>query len=110
MAAADAITAIGKELQSFGVQTSFGPSGTFKKPIISDDGKTWIGVETEDGSKWFAERIIMATGAWSPTLVDLEGQCVSKVRLVPLFCGAPMSGVLMEYDIVLGVRTSETYR
>lgn len=52
----------------------------------------------------------MATGAWSPTLVDLEGQCVSKVRLVPLFCEAPMSGVLMEYDIVLGVRTSETYR
>lgn len=79
MAAVDAITAVGKELESYNVQFSFGPSGTFKEPILSEDNKTWVGVQAVDGTQWFAERIIMATGAWSPALVDLEGQCVSKV-------------------------------
>lgn len=53
-------------------------SGTFKQPIIADSGRC-IGVECKDGTKHYADRVIMATGAWTPSLVDLKGQCVSKV-------------------------------
>jgi glycine/D-amino acid oxidase-like deaminating enzyme len=54
-------------------------SGTFKAPILSADGKTCLGVLTEDGTRYMADRVVLATGAWSPSLVDLQGQCVSKV-------------------------------
>jgi sarcosine oxidase/L-pipecolate oxidase len=47
---------------------------------LSEDGKTCVGVLAADGTRWPADRVVLATGAWSPTLVDLEGQCVSKVR------------------------------
>lgn len=39
---------------------------------------TCIGVETEDGTRYTADKVILAAGAWSPVLVDLEGQCCSK--------------------------------
>jgi glycine/D-amino acid oxidase-like deaminating enzyme len=32
-----------------------------------------------------ADRVVLATGAWSPSLVDLKGQCVSKVTFA---CGS----------------------
>lgn len=56
-----------------------GSSGTFSKPLLSESGKRCIGVECVDGTKWYADRVVLAAGAWTPTLVDLEGQCVSKV-------------------------------
>lgn len=39
----------------------------------------------KDGTRHFAERVVMATGAWTPSLVDLEGQCVSKASTVLVF-------------------------
>lgn len=57
-----------------------GSAGSFKRPLLSGDGTTCLGVETEDGTKYFADKIVLAAGAWSPTLVDLEDQCCSKVR------------------------------
>jgi sarcosine oxidase/L-pipecolate oxidase len=53
----------------------------FKQPILDADGTTCIGVETVDGSRYLADKVVLAAGAWSPTLVDLEDQCCSKVRL-----------------------------
>lgn len=47
--------------------------------MFDSDGATCIGVETEGGTKYYADKIILAAGAWSPTLVDLEEQCCSKV-------------------------------
>ncbi len=32
-----------------------------------------------DGTKYHADKIVLAAGAWTPVLVDLEEQCVSKV-------------------------------
>jgi sarcosine oxidase/L-pipecolate oxidase len=57
-------------------------AGKFKKPIVSIDRTTCIGAECEDGTVRLADRVILACGAWTPTLIDLEGQCVSKVRHV----------------------------
>jgi hypothetical protein len=44
---------------------------------------TCIGIETLDGTDYYADKVVLAAGAWSPALVDLEDQCVSKVRLSP---------------------------
>ncbi|KAF2726627.1 fructosyl peptide oxidase [Polyplosphaeria fusca] len=78
LAAAKAINAIGVYLQDAGVQFGFGPAGTFKRPLLTEDGASCVGIETVDGTRYYAEKAILAAGAWSPTLVDLEGQCCSK--------------------------------
>ncbi|WWC62368.1 uncharacterized protein I303_104964 [Kwoniella dejecticola CBS 10117] len=78
VAARDALTAVGAELRRLGVKSVFGSSGTFKSLLLAADGKTVRGVKAVDGREWPADLVIMATGAWSPTLIDLEDQCVSK--------------------------------
>ncbi|KAJ5752610.1 hypothetical protein N7520_009527 [Penicillium odoratum] len=77
LAAAKAINAIGKFLANQGVNFGFGGAGTFKRPLFTDE-TICIGVETIDGTKYHADKVVLAAGAWSPTLVDLEDQCVSK--------------------------------
>lgn len=54
-------------------------SGTFDHPIIDDQTGRCTGVVVKDGTKYLADRVIMATGAWTPSLIHLEDQCVSKV-------------------------------
>lgn len=54
-------------------------AGTFKQPLFAADGSTCNGVETVDGTRYYADKVVLAAGAWTPTLVDLEDQCVSKV-------------------------------
>ncbi|KAK7449710.1 hypothetical protein VKT23_013183 [Stygiomarasmius scandens] len=78
LAASKAIASVGRELAKHGVQFSFGDSGTFESLILSDDGKTCLGVLTKDGTHHLADRVVLASGAWSPALVDLEDQCCSK--------------------------------
>ncbi|CAI6074917.1 unnamed protein product [Clonostachys chloroleuca] len=78
LAAAKAINAIGLFAKNQGVQFQSGDAGTFKKPLFADDEVTCRGVETIDGSRYFADKVIMAAGAWTPTLIDLKDQCVSK--------------------------------
>ncbi|KAH8197595.1 hypothetical protein TruAng_008227 [Truncatella angustata] len=78
LAAAKAINAIGQFLKESGVQFGFGGAGSFKQPILDADGTACHGVETVDGTKYYADKVVLAAGAWSPTLVDLEDQCCSK--------------------------------
>jgi sarcosine oxidase/L-pipecolate oxidase len=83
VAARNALNAVGQELRRLGVKTAFGTAGTFSAPLLSKDGTQCIGVRAEDGTEWDADLVIIATGAWSPTLIDLQGQCISKVKLLP---------------------------
>ncbi|GLI82053.1 hypothetical protein PoHVEF18_010453 [Penicillium ochrochloron] len=78
LAAAKAINAIGEFLRQQGVNFGFGGAGTFKRPLFATDGVTCVGVETTDRTQYFADKIVLAAGAWSPTLIDLKDQCVSK--------------------------------
>ncbi|WVR04150.1 hypothetical protein IAU60_001149 [Kwoniella sp. DSM 27419] len=78
LAAAKAINAIGEVLKEKGVKFGFGAAGSFKKPLFDEDGTTCVGIETVDGTQYHADKVVLAAGAWSPTLVDLEGQCCSK--------------------------------
>ncbi|KAL7624797.1 hypothetical protein AAE478_004011 [Parahypoxylon ruwenzoriense] len=79
LAAAKATNAIGQLLRDQGVKFGFGSAGSFQKPIFTDDGVTCIGVEAVDGTKYYADKVVLAAGAWSPTLVDLDDQCCSKI-------------------------------
>lgn len=63
-------------------------AGTFTRPLFAEDGTTCNGVETVDGTKYYADKVVLAAGAWSPTLVDLEDQCVSKVSILHLVSSA----------------------
>ncbi|WVQ71090.1 hypothetical protein IAR50_000615 [Cryptococcus sp. DSM 104548] len=78
VAARDALDAVGRELQRLGVRSIFGPSGTFDSLLFDDDGKTVKGVKAKDGTVVDADLVVVATGAWTPALIDLEGQCISK--------------------------------
>ncbi|KAH8089005.1 FAD dependent oxidoreductase [Filobasidium floriforme] len=81
--AMDAIDSVGEELKRLGgVEMVFGSSGSFSRPLIDPLTSRCIGVIAKDGTRHFAERVVMATGAWTPSLVDLEGQCVSKCWIV----------------------------
>lgn len=79
LAAAKAIRAIGLYLKEEGVNFGVGDAGSFQQPLLAKDGVTCIGVETVDGTKYYADKVVLAAGAWSSVLVDLEDQCVSKV-------------------------------
>ncbi|WRT67028.1 uncharacterized protein IL334_003994 [Kwoniella shivajii] len=78
LSAARAINSIGEYLKAKGVNFAWGGAGTFKQPVFDDDKTTCIGVETTDGTVYKADKVVLAAGAWAPTLVDLEGQCCSK--------------------------------
>lgn len=70
------------ECRRLGVKYSTGTSGTFSSLLLSPDGRRCTGVKTADGTEWKADVVVMAAGAWSPVLIDLQGQCESKVSRV----------------------------
>ncbi|KAL5120643.1 hypothetical protein ACEQ8H_001391 [Pleosporales sp. CAS-2024a] len=76
LAAAKAIDAIGEYLRDQGVRFGFGGLGSFKQPLLAEG--VCIGVETVDGTRYYADKVVLAAGAWSSALVDLDEQCVSK--------------------------------
>lgn len=82
LAAAKAINAIGEYLRDSGVKFGFDGAGSFKQPLLAEG--VCIGVETADGTRYYADKVVLAAGAWSPVLVDLEEQCVSKVGFPPM--------------------------
>ena len=79
LAAAKAINAIGEHLRDQGVKFGFYGAGSFRQPLLAEG--ICIGVETVDGTRYYADKVVLAAGAWSPTLVDLQDQCVSKVPI-----------------------------
>ncbi|KAF5848726.1 hypothetical protein GGP41_009890 [Bipolaris sorokiniana] len=83
LAAAKAINAIGEYLRDSGVKFGFGGAGSFKQPLLAEG--VCIGVETVDGTRYYADKVVLAAGAWSPVLVDLAEQCVSKFTEKELF-------------------------
>ncbi|KAL7420417.1 hypothetical protein Q5752_005388 [Cryptotrichosporon argae] len=75
-----ALDAVGHELRRLGVKTAFGTAGTFKELILDGAGDCAraVGVRAADGTEWPADLVVIAAGAWTPVLIDLEGQCESK--------------------------------
>jgi glycine/D-amino acid oxidase-like deaminating enzyme len=76
LAAAKAINAIGEYLAKSGVNFGFYGAGTFAAPLLAEG--VCVGVRTANGAHYYADKVVLAAGAWSPALVDLQEQCVSK--------------------------------
>ncbi|KIW10655.1 hypothetical protein PV08_11619 [Exophiala spinifera] len=49
---------------------------------LSFSGSTCTGAELSDGQTINADLVILAAGAWSPTLIDLQGRCVATGQVV----------------------------
>jgi sarcosine oxidase/L-pipecolate oxidase len=73
----DAMVVLKRECESYGVKFESGANGTVVELLRADDGITVVGVKTEDGKEWTAEKIILATGSYSDTLLDFQGQLVA---------------------------------
>ena len=78
-------------------------AGSFSKLLLDESGRT-RGVEALDGTRHLADRVIIAAGASTPTLIDLESQPVirqshvvkkaficrrpkTQMRAIMTFCG-----------------------
>ncbi|KAI8456235.1 fructosyl amino acid oxidase, partial [Phakopsora pachyrhizi] len=73
--AAKALEAVGIVCQAAGVKFFHGAQGTVKSILRSSKGQSQvIGVMTEDGTAWKADKVILCLGAYSESLIDMEGQ------------------------------------
>lgn len=70
--------AVGRYLADAGVDFVVGDAGTSKQPLLTADEEHCVDVETLDATKYYADKVVLDAEAWSPVLVDLEGQCVCK--------------------------------
>jgi sarcosine oxidase/L-pipecolate oxidase len=61
-----------------GVEFVTGDRGYVRKLRFASDGTTCKGVVTEDGTFHEADLVILAAGAWMPSLIDLQGQLTAK--------------------------------
>lgn len=77
----DAMLVIKRECESLGVEFVSGLSGTVDSLIRSETDQTVTGVITSEGTRWYADKIILAAGSYSDTLLDFEGQ-LEAVRVV----------------------------
>ncbi|KZT30964.1 DAO-domain-containing protein [Neolentinus lepideus HHB14362 ss-1] len=73
-----AMELVGVECTRLGVQFINGPSGTASELIFNSSRSTVLGVRCLDGSIYLASRVILATGAWSDLLLDMESQLIAK--------------------------------
>ncbi|WVR05976.1 hypothetical protein IAU60_003004 [Kwoniella sp. DSM 27419] len=104
VAARNALNSVGHELRKLGVKSAFGSAGTFAGLLLAEDGKTVKGVKAVDGTEWPGDLVVFATGAWSPSLLDLDGQCAwiyAHIRLTPEEAEA-LKGIPTTYNHELG--------
>ncbi|EPQ60293.1 DAO-domain-containing protein [Gloeophyllum trabeum ATCC 11539] len=69
---------VGGECVHLGVRFITGPSGTAKELIFNGARTAVLGVRCEDGSTYLADRTVLAAGAWSDLLLDMENQLIAK--------------------------------
>jgi len=70
----EAMTVIKDDCERMGVNFASGPRGTVAEIVRSGDGKTVTGVRTEDDKIWSSDKVILAAGSYSDTLLDFKGQ------------------------------------
>ncbi|KAL4922133.1 FAD dependent oxidoreductase [Aspergillus aurantiobrunneus] len=76
--AMDALQRLASAAMQNGVQYVSGEEGYIRKLLYSDDGRECTGAVAADGTTYTAELIVLATGAWTPSLIDLQGQLTAK--------------------------------
>ncbi|MBW0523734.1 hypothetical protein O181_063449 [Austropuccinia psidii MF-1] len=74
---ARALEVVGQECQAAGVKFIVGPEGTVKSILKANVGNRpnqVIGVLMEDGSVLKGDKVILCAGAYTESLIDMEGQ------------------------------------
>lgn len=91
--AARALEVVGRDCQARGVRFIVGPKGTVKSLIRNGNGSQSsevTGLLMEDGSVFNAGKIVMCVGAYTESLIDMEGQVTAvaystaHIALTPL--------------------------
>lgn len=79
---AGAIRRLAVECVDAGVSFIVGGRGTVDSLALDADGTKVIGVNVEEGPRVLADRVILATGAWTPRLIDFASYAVSTAQPV----------------------------
>ncbi|KAJ6007718.1 FAD dependent oxidoreductase [Penicillium herquei] len=77
-AAGQALERMASVFQQQGVEYISGEKGYARKLILDDNSQECKGVICADGTRHDADLVIIATGAWTPSLIDLQGQLTAK--------------------------------
>ncbi|KAJ5737197.1 FAD dependent oxidoreductase [Penicillium malachiteum] len=77
-AAGQALEQMARVAQQQGVEYISGDKGYARKLIFDEISQECKGVICADGARHDADLVIIATGAWTPSLIDLQGQLTAK--------------------------------
>ncbi|KAF3051137.1 hypothetical protein E8E11_009288 [Didymella keratinophila] len=89
---------------SLGVSFVHGPRGTVTSLLI--DGGAITGIETQSGNEVRGDYFILATGAWSPYLIDMGGISVSNAQPVAFLQLTPSEAeALSENPVIIDLST-----
>lgn len=72
-----AIECLARRCSESGIGFVSGARGTVTSLITVENGRKVVGVRTRLGGEVFGDRVILATGAWTPFLVDMSQTSVS---------------------------------
>lgn len=57
--------------------------GCFKSLLVADnDARNVTGIITADNEQHYADRVILATGSWTPSVVNMHGQAIATGQFV----------------------------
>lgn len=79
--AQEGLARMARKAMDGGVKYIVGDKG-YVKELLFDQNSTCIGVKCADGSTYFGSKIILAAGAASGSLLDLQGQIVANGHTV----------------------------
>ncbi|KAL2866074.1 NAD(P)/FAD-dependent oxidoreductase [Aspergillus lucknowensis] len=74
--AGDALARMARAAQANGVEYISGDKGYVRRLLFGEG--TCTGAVTADGTTHAADVVVLATGAWTPSLIDLQGQLTAK--------------------------------
>lgn len=81
--AAAGLKIVAEEARKLGVKFADGPRATMEELLRNKKGEV-VGVQAQDGTEWKADKVVLATGGWSDSLLDFEGQLlVSRSDAAP---------------------------
>ncbi|GJN94164.1 hypothetical protein Rhopal_007238-T1 [Rhodotorula paludigena] len=75
--ARNSLQALTDECKRLGVKFVSGGAGAVKSFKLSADGKKTI-VQTEDGTSYQPDHVVLAAGAWIDSILDMKGQLLAK--------------------------------
>ncbi|KAJ5689125.1 FAD dependent oxidoreductase [Penicillium macrosclerotiorum] len=77
-AAGQALESMARAAQKNGVDYISGVQGYVRQLILDEISNECKGVITADGIRHEADKVILAAGSWTPSLLDLQGQLMAK--------------------------------